>query len=180
MRSLALAVILLGGVVTCLSAFSVDEPERACDDCHAGLTDGKFQHKPVGEGGCETCHKAAGNRLEEARQSCLACHESILDPTARSRHPHVEPGSCGTCHLPHASDFPHLLPTGSITYCLSCHPDQIGGKSHPVGVGLEDPRTGGPLTCTSTCHEPHVSSRKFLVRDFAPLALCEVCHGEKL
>ena len=179
MKSLVPAGILLGAAATLLFAFSADEPERACDECHAELMEGKFRHEPSTEGECGSCHDPGAAGLEDARQSCLTCHESILKPAARSRHPNVEPGSCGTCHLPHASDFPHLLPTGSVTYCLSCHPDQIGGKSHPVGAGLDDPRTGGPLTCTSTCHEPHVSSRKSLVRNFAPLALCEVCHGEK-
>ena len=73
-----------------------------------------------------------------------------------------------------------------INSCYGCHPPNILGLSHPVGVypkgDIEIPddlptAEGGMLTCI-TCHYPHGSNQKFLARKKIAKELCQSCHGE--
>jgi predicted CXXCH cytochrome family protein len=63
-----------------------------------------------------------------------------------------------------------------VATCSKCHSGhaQFG---HPIGNGVTDPRTGGPLTCLS-CHSPHASQNRMILRQDPQRALCIECHEE--
>lgn len=71
----------------------------------------------------------------------------------------------------------------AINACYACHPESTLGTSHPVrlyggeGVRIPDdlPTVDGMLTCV-TCHDPHGSAGKKLVREQIITKLCVACH----
>ncbi len=73
-----------------------------------------------------------------------------------------------------------------INACYGCHPPNVLGISHPVGVypkgTIKIPddlptAEGGMLTCV-TCHLPHGSNKAYLARKKLAKELCQSCHGE--
>lgn len=71
----------------------------------------------------------------------------------------------------------------AIDACYQCHPESTLGTSHPVrlyggqDVSIPDdlPTVDGMLTCV-TCHNPHGSAGKMLVREVIKTKLCVACH----
>ena len=71
----------------------------------------------------------------------------------------------------------------AINVCYQCHPESTLGTSHPVRLyGGQDviipddlPTVDGMLTCV-TCHDPHGSAGKMLVRETIKTKLCVACH----
>ncbi|MCK5069458.1 MAG: hypothetical protein KAR01_02920, partial [Desulfocapsa sp.] len=71
----------------------------------------------------------------------------------------------------------------AINVCYQCHPESTLGTSHPVRLyGGQDvripddlPTVDGMLTCV-TCHDPHGSAGKMLVREVIKTKLCVTCH----
>ncbi|WP_169513270.1 cytochrome c3 family protein [Geopsychrobacter electrodiphilus] len=71
----------------------------------------------------------------------------------------------------------------AINACYQCHPESSLGTSHPVRLyGGKDvripeelPTVNGMLTCV-TCHDPHGSAGKMLVRETIKTKLCVACH----
>ncbi len=74
----------------------------------------------------------------------------------------------------------------TIKGCYKCHPPEILGISHPVGVAQKRGTTvpnylptleGGIITCV-TCHDVHGGNRKYFTRLDASKDLCKTCHKE--
>jgi len=71
----------------------------------------------------------------------------------------------------------------AINACYQCHPVSALGTSHPVRlysgrdvrIPPELPTVDGMLTCV-TCHNPHGSEGKMLVRETIKTKLCVACH----
>lgn len=71
----------------------------------------------------------------------------------------------------------------AIDACFQCHTDSEMGTSHPVrlyngdGVRIPDelPTVAGMLTCV-TCHDPHGSVGRMLIRETIKTRLCVACH----
>lgn len=71
----------------------------------------------------------------------------------------------------------------AIGSCYGCHPESSLGASHPVRlyggkdvtIPKELPTIEGMLTCV-TCHAPHGSIAKNLVRETVKTKLCVACH----
>lgn len=71
----------------------------------------------------------------------------------------------------------------AINACYQCHPASALGTSHPIrlyngqDVRIPDelPTVEGMLTCV-TCHDPHGSEGKMLVRETIKTKLCVTCH----
>ncbi|HXH40469.1 MAG TPA: cytochrome c3 family protein, partial [Thermoanaerobaculia bacterium] len=83
-------------------------------------------------------------------------------------------GRCTSCHAPHESGRPHLLKGDITAVCSTCHKGhaQFG---HPIGSNVIDPRNGEPLNCLS-CHSPHASAQRMILRAEPQRALCLECH----
>ncbi len=72
----------------------------------------------------------------------------------------------------------------TIKGCDRCHPSEILGVSHPVGIAVkmgtnvpDDLPTlkGGIITCV-TCHDVHGGDRKYFVRKEITKDICITCH----
>ena len=122
---------------------------------------------------------------------CADCHTTESSSIAKSVHQTVP---CGTCHQLHDSADVHLLKTAQPQLCFQCHSTSMfDGKTpianrswnspHPVS-GAWDPVANAPLTCTSTCHNPHGSPYFKTLRvaynsdGMGSDYLCITCHTE--
>jgi len=154
-----------------------------CTKCHDGMGAKPFQHQPVKDGDCVSCHKPHGSNerfLLEAGEDrtplCLGCHDG--EPFKQKyMHGPAAVGSCNACHDPHESNDKLLLKGPIKNLCLGCHADfaatlQAAAFVHP-------PVKNEPCT---VCHNPHGSSALMFLRKKMP-DLCVECHkdiGKKL
>jgi len=128
----------------------VEESEKLCFKCHEAKDfPGKHVHDPVKEGGCTSCHDAHASEqptllVKEHTRVCLSCHAKVrkaphmVSGFAATGHPiggekpglanplkPDEPYYCGSCHQPHASNFPKLMRTDlndpKAGFCQQCH-----------------------------------------------------------
>ena len=105
---------------------------------------------------------------------CITCHQNLgITYIARGGH---RDQSCDSCHF--TQDNPGNLIVNKpdvLTCTFQCHTSGEMGRSHPVGPGVEDTRTGATLTCVSTCHSIHKFRESKLLQ--APrLDICYSCH----
>lgn len=165
-------------------AMSAKDVTLTCISCHANhKADGhKAEADKVED--CANCHRihAGTEDLLKAPKEviCQSCHNDQQVRIQNSEHVDISnsSGPCLSCHDAHQRSDHDFLKVSAIETCRSCHDDDTGrtGYSHPVGNPLIDNRTGGELTCTSTCHEPHGTGKPYLLRLDYDDGLCFKCH----
>lgn len=117
---------------------------------------------------------------ETVSADCTGCHQSRFSDLAQSGHKDLP---CTACHEFPTSPNAHLLKAPEPKLCQQCHPNS-GYMAHPTTPDHWDFHAGKPLTCTSTCHDPHGSAYTHMMRvaygtdgkgtDY----LCLLCHTE--
>lgn len=162
-----------------------------CYNCHPDISQDFLRpsHHPVGTvqlncGDCHNPHAAdyPGLLAAEDNEMCYQCHrvkiEASYDASAHND------TLCIKCHTPHGSDYNPLLIERNPEVCLNCHDpkfyDAEQGNNHPVRPSDFDVAAQEPLTCTSTCHNPHGTSLNFMLMNFpSPLdGQCLQCHAK--
>ena len=130
-----------------------------------------FAHKPFAEHRCESCHKQESGRRQstEAIRWSLGTNELLAPPDVlcgkchkpsqeRYQHGPAAARMCTWCHVPHTSQFPHLLKTRTAQeLCQQCHRGETlaTADKHAEFLGKRD--------CTE-CHDPHASPLASLLR----------------
>ena len=130
--------------------------------------------RPVASG---STHPSLG---EPIGAECTGCHGSCFSELAQSGHKDLP---CTACHEFPDSPNADLLKAPEPQLCQQCHPD-LGYMAHPTTPDHWDFHAGEPLTCTSTCHDPHGSAYTHMLRvaygsdgkgtDY----LCLLCHTQ--
>lgn len=164
----------------------VSSQAELCGDCHADQVDAArsaaFPHVSAGGGECTTCHNPHMGEeasLLNGREMtvCLSCHDPggarSGDEGRFSTHSDLP---CSTCHAPHGSEGPLLLANEVIQLCNECHAHDHN-VSHPMGVGLLDPRNNRPLDCLS-CHGMHEAPAEGYLHADGQGEVCVGCHKE--
>lgn len=170
------------------------DPPELCYLCHPGLRYDflKPSHHPVGTvklncQGCHNPHAASYEYLLDAKDNefCYKCHASARGD-AYAIKPTYEPSAhakkailCVRCHTPHGSAYGPLLRNRNPELCLECHtPTVVGPNKHPFRPTLWDVYARKPLTCTSTCHNPHGTNQNYMLERYSwPYdGQCLQCH----
>jgi predicted CXXCH cytochrome family protein len=133
-------------------------------------------HPPVAAG-CVACHQRDRQGFRDFNKTCVVCHADKRAGAQRYSHEPTTTQVCTSCHKLHKAPEEGLLRQDPLTTCQVCHTDHDRAGSHPVGLDMADRRRGGPLTCTSTCHDPHGSDHRGLVRITGD-RLCFACHDK--
>lgn len=166
----------------------IAEQPQLCYDCHPIIRNqfAARSHHPIGvDLKCASCHDAhaapyAGLLTEQTDTFCYRCHgefKANFEPTAHVRI------HCTGCHTPHGSDYWPILRASNPPLCLSCHgsnyDDRVTSNRHPVWPVDYDVNAQAPLTCTSSCHNPHGSKYDPLLRYWAIYqdGRCLMCHA---
>lgn len=183
------APIAMGACETCHNPHTARFPKLLvkqgsdlCFTCHQDMkgpwTEGSV-HAPIRQGNCLSCHDAHASAnahvlKQSADRLCVSCHQKLASAAKTVKHMPFESGDCMLCHRAHTSRQGSLLAMPSTELCRSCH-DLADAKVK---------RAHGPFTmersrCES-CHAPHGSVNKGLVKDVAhqPFAQrrCGACH----
>ncbi len=165
-----------------------------CYECHGGIQDDflKASHHPVGTislvcSGCHDPHAANYQGLLPAEDNdlCYECHAAPIQ-ASYDRSAHFQT-PCWGCHTPHGSEYGPLLKDVQPELCFPCHTrtgydDAAGGNyrnKHPVRPVYYDVNSREALTCTSSCHDPHGTPNRFMLRHY-PYPRdgnCLICHG---
>lgn len=173
-----------------LPLLNLPQPQL-CYDCHAHIEDefAEPSRHPVNIamtcGDCHDPHAAQYAGLLNARdnQFCYGCHGTL-----QARYDASDHGGqlCVRCHTPHGSRYEPILLARNPDVCLRCHESQYYDESsrttyrnnHPVRPNRWDIAAGKPLTCTSTCHDPHGTrlDRMLRVARYPLDANCLICH----
>lgn len=166
------------------------EPQL-CYDCHPDIGQDflKPSHHPVGTvklacADCHDPHAADFPALLSAKDNamCYQCHRVRIEASyERSAHEDV---LCVRCHTPHGSQYAPLLQDRNPEVCLKCHKpayfDEEAGNNHPMRPYSFDVAAQKPLTCTSTCHDPHGTDQNYMLQgySFPKDGQCLQCHGK--
>lgn len=178
--------------------------DAACLKCHAKGMQGKSLHAPMA-GKCAECHgevdasqtphksmgKFPSGLVTDVPALCHKCHDK-KEYEGTSVHGPVGTGQCTICHAAHASENATLLTREGSALCLDCHedvtkkPHVIAGFSragHPLGnektrEPVADPLRGGKRFYCGSCHEPHKSAFRSLLRidPGSQMEFCMKCH----
>lgn len=157
-----------------------------CYRCHPELARAmsRVSHHPDD---CAVCHEPHAGNFEKLLPApvdnglCYQCHGEVALTYLSSGHRAVP---CLGCHNPHGSRFGALRRTSPTALCSQCHKANephsrfVGGNSHRVTPRWYDVNADMPLTCTSTCHDPHGTSYTYMMRYMEPQfdGLCLRCH----
>lgn len=163
------------------------DPE-ICFGCHPRIR-ADFQltsAHPVGERlKCTGCHEAHASLFDPllvstGKQLCYRCHGYIDRYYEASSH---QPIVCLDCHKAHGSTYWPILRLPNPEVCLRCHPPYADRPYyHVTRPTYWDWNARRPLTCTSTCHNPHGSpNNRMLRRPYGERGhgtdnACVVCH----
>lgn len=161
-----------------------------CFQCHPDKKDRletAVSRHPLGTlMSCIDCHNPHASdfsrlRLRNGNELCFGCHDK-KPRFVETPHSQVEGrggrGACTNCHNPHGSIERFMLILDQVTTCKQCHPRPPMLFQHPVGDRM-DPDKGRTLTCASTCHDPHGTGFRRLLRKEKD-ALCITCHKDKV
>jgi DmsE family decaheme c-type cytochrome len=147
----------------------VDTVELSCADCHdPHAADYKFLINAKGNDFCYTCH--AGPRGD------AYAIKATFDPSAHGKGDVL----CVRCHTPHGSSYTPLLRKSNPELCLDCHSSTVEGPNkHPFRPNVWDVVAKKPLTCTTTCHNPHGTNQNYMLQRYSwPYdGQCLQCHA---
>lgn len=167
----------------------LNQPQpQLCYTCHPNVENqfSEPSHHPVQVSlQCGDCHQPHASQFPwlldaENNNVCYQCHgdkKAIYESSAHSVN------LCIRCHTPHGSRYAPLLIKPNPQVCYDCHPEssfsQVAGKNHPVDPNFFDVHANKGLTCTSSCHNPHGTQYKFMLRNFfyPQDGLCLQCHS---
>lgn len=151
------------------SAEQGGEEMVSCEECHGDSS----SHVSEGGGRGETIFAfddAIDPMVKSAR--CLACHYSSPDLSLWEMGVHNMNGlSCDNCHTMHPTSY---QPANQQEICYGCHRRvkvEANKRSH-------HPLLEGKLNCSS-CHQPHGTMSRGLIKGSNAQMLCYSCHAEK-
>lgn len=165
------------------------QPEL-CYSCHPAIRNEFNQpsHHPIGFGmSCGSCHDPHasdfdGLLFESPTTFCTRCHKALGERFSRSAHFDTP---CTECHVAHGSQYEPMLRMSNPQLCFTCHPETdeqnaqgLRLNRHPVRPQWYDVHSGKPLTCTTTCHDPHGTEHNYLLKymDYPYDGNCIICH----
>jgi predicted CXXCH cytochrome family protein len=151
-----------------------------CLSCHQDQLAGSVGHYINHNDDCILCHEVltANSTMTTLKSdnTCQVCHVDVASPSSGEFHTST---ACVDCHDAHSSNNSHLFRQPETELCQgSCHGDHDIGVSHPVGETVADSRSGGAMSCVSTCHSMHEPAEPKMLQ-MAALDLCYQCHDDK-
>jgi predicted CXXCH cytochrome family protein len=157
-----------------------------CYRCHPqiGVAMQRDSHHPEECSRCHGVHAASHDKLlfaDAGNDLCYSCHPTISLSYLQSPHSRLV---CVDCHVAHGSQFGALRREEPTSLCSSCHKADephirfVGEGAHRATPQFFDVHAEAPLTCTSSCHNPHGTPYLYMMRDLEWYfdGTCLRCH----
>ncbi len=121
-----------------------------------------------------------GLYLEATKPVNLAVEYVRVEDSTAPENPQIKPDPAIIQECPELNTGKDL----TIETCSHCHPPEVLGVSHPVGVAIKETTKvpddlptlkGGIITCV-TCHDVHSASLPYLARKEITKNICNSCH----
>ncbi len=170
----------------------IQKESELCGKCHETALKTKkkaFVHGPLGAGYCGVCHDPHGSGYKyqlhaDEPSLCFNCHEDMKKETETSVtiHAVIQVQGCTVCHDPHSADDRFFLKTTPNELCWNCHDKKIYAHlkhpifNHPVEKVQDPLDKESEMSCVS-CHAPHFSNAKGLLKAGDYQKLCSKCHS---
>jgi len=183
---------------------AVSEKEQ-CIACHKttnkdvidNILNAKYQHKPVKDDKCGTCHNphATDNKkllLSNIKTICFECHKNVAEKVNKSKFVHgpVKSDGCYACHSTHGSNNPYLLvkyfpkefyndyKEGLYDICFNCHNESAmkvkittqdtGFRNGSINLHYLHVQVKGKGRSCKACHEVHAGNQDLHIRESVP------------
>jgi predicted CXXCH cytochrome family protein len=174
---------------------------ETCFSCHPSedMTGKRHVHPEVKKGNCTACHEPHSSDTEGLMAGtrpgvCAKCHKTV-NPNTHWGYD-VSGSDCFSCHSPHTSDRPGLVKATlhkpfeekrctacherggrelldrTSAMCSGCHKATMQGFQR-IYTHLTPGMGGDPC---STCHNPHASDAKELLKE-KETRMCFKCHS---
>ncbi len=155
-----------------------------CVRCHEA---GMAEDRPHGSATwkCLYCHNYKGKvrygLRDEKGSFCVECHRDEVDAylSMKSIHSSVKKEECLLCHRNHGGEWKGLISAPVNRLCYDCHKAVYNGThitpGHPLEAQKDPSREGEEFNCLS-CHDPHASNIRALMRYEPGMAMCQACH----
>jgi len=147
---------------------------RVCAECHGDVA-AHARMEAAGEGaGPIISFKTLTN--EEKNRKCMSCHDRRRQANWYGGAHDRRDLACTTCHSVHffRSQRAQLRTATASETCFSCHQQirtqMLRTSHHPLREGKMD--------CGS-CHDPHSSAARGMLKAESVNDLCYTCHGDK-
>lgn len=176
----------------------VERTPELCYYCHEEPAAPPYDHVPVTDGECLSCHEVHGSANQALVKLpdpnlCLSCHPLIQGKLLP--HTAIESGGCMICHLPHGAElramlterFPEgeyvLAHTDNFGLCFLCHDtDLMDAEQTEWGTNFRNGKQnlhylhiqGEKGRSCTLCHNLHVSRQKFLIAESIPFGNWEM------
>lgn len=165
------------------------DQEAVCYSCHPDIRRDflKASHHPVGTvklecADCHNPHAADHGALLIAKDNklCYKCHTTYPKAATYDASAHwAGKVLCIRCHSPHGSAIAPMLRNTNPGLCLECHkPYGDERYNHPARPAYYDVNAKKPLTCTTSCHDPHGTVNGAMLRHYRQGmdGNCLICH----
>lgn len=176
-----------------------------CINCHKNINvdvvnnilQAKYQHKPVKDDKCGTCHSPHATNhskllIADTKNICFECHKDIEDKIKKSKYVHapVSSDGCYACHNTHGSNNPFILVKyfpkefynqyNSEIYdlCFNCHNDaamkfkiaheETNFRNGNINLHYLHVQIKGKGRSCKACHEVHAGNQELHIRSSVP------------
>ena len=149
---------------------------RGCEACHG---QGKAHVEAGGGrgvGDLTTFRRETPEAIARENAVCLTCHEKGQRLYWQGGPHESRDVACTNCHrlMEKVSDRFQLAKASQIDTCAQCHLTRRSQTFRNAHMPLRE----GKMTCTS-CHNPHGTITKALLRTDSPNDTCYRCHADK-
>ncbi len=179
--------------------------KEQCITCHKNvnpefvnnLITAKYQHKPVKDDKCGTCHNPHATNyskllLSDTKVICFDCHKNIESKVKTSKYIHgpVKSDGCYACHNTHGSNNPYLLvkyfpkefynnySEGLYDMCFNCHNESAmktrvtdkdtNFRNGNINLHYLHVQVKGKGRSCKACHEVHAGNQELHIRASVP------------
>jgi predicted CXXCH cytochrome family protein len=115
---------------------------------------------------------AAASPARAQQKTCYSCHKAAAQKyDLKFKHDPVAKENCERCHVRHGFSNSLILKTTGKALCTGCH-----ANFDTALAGLTSIHPAVKEALCTTCHNPHASNRKGLLREVDNDIACFVCH----
>ena len=153
-----------------------DQEKQGCESCHGPGKVHAYSGDGRGVGGLITFREKDRKSVARNNEACLTCHQDNRRDYWDSTEHGLHGVACTECHtlMQRVSVKGMLSAKTQPETCGKCHQTKWADIYRTAHMPLRE----GHMDCSS-CHNPHGSQTKAMLKEDSPNDVCYTCHAEK-